>query len=48
MRDRNRPIALDSKLIDGIKSLDNARAVLHKAMDDPANAQGSRVYIIAY
>ena len=48
MRDKNRPVTLDSRLIDSIKSLDDARAVLRKALDDPANHESLRVLIIAY
>jgi TolB-like protein len=48
LRDKNRPMTLDAGLVESIKTLDDARAVLRKVLDDPANRQSGRVLIIAY
>jgi TolB-like protein len=48
MRDKNRPVTIDSRLVNSIRNLDGARAVLRKALDDPANREGLRILIIAY
>jgi len=48
MRDKNRPVTLDSAVVDSIKNLNDARAALRKALDDPANREGLRILIIAY
>jgi tetratricopeptide (TPR) repeat protein len=48
MRDKNRPVTIDSRLVNSIRNLDDARAVLRKALDDPANREGLRILIIAY
>jgi TolB-like protein len=48
LRDPNRPMTLDSRLVDSIKSLDDARAALRKALEDPANREGLRYLIVAY
>jgi TolB-like protein len=48
MRDKNRPVALDSKLLDTVRNLDDAGALLGKAQDNPANQEGLRIAIIAF
>jgi len=48
LHDRNRPVAFDSERVDSIRSLNDARALLHKALDDPANSEGLRILIVAF
>jgi TolB-like protein len=48
LHDKNSPVAIDGGRIDSIRNLEDARAVLRTALDDPANREALRTLIIAY